>query len=163
MADFFDRIVILKRTPIFAEVATDDLRVVVEEMQEEAYFAGERVFEINDASDRMYVVLTGKIGIAIHRDPKVKDYVSIVETGGCFGEMGPIDGSPRSGTAHVVEDSLLLYLDKLKLHGLIRSYPELALGLLHGMSTRVRETSDKLLLARKAEAGRKGEGLRSGE
>ena len=156
MADFFDRIVILKLTPIFREVATDDLRVVVEEMQEEAYFAGERVFEINDPSDRMYVVLTGKIGISIRPDPKVKDYVSIVEAGGCFGEMGPLDGSPRSGTAHVIEDSLLLYLDKLKLHGLISSYPELALGLLHGMSARVRETSDKLLDARSGEQRRKG-------
>ena len=53
MADFFDRIVILKQTPIFSEVATDDLRVVVEQMQEEAYFAGERVFDINDPSDRI--------------------------------------------------------------------------------------------------------------
>ncbi len=155
MADFFDRIVILKRTPIFAEVSTDDLRVVVEEMQEEAYFAGEGVFEINDPSDRMYVVLTGKIGISINPDPKVKDYVSIAGPGDCFGEMGPIDGQPRSGTAHVIEDSLLLYLDKLKLHGLIASYPELALGLLHGMSTRVRETSEKLLNARNGAAGRK--------
>lgn len=161
MADFFDRIVILKRTPIFAEVTTDDLRVVVEEMQEEAYFAGERVFEINDPSDRMYVVLTGKIGISIDPDPKVRKFVSMVEPGGCFGEMGPLDGSPRSGTAYVVEDAHLLYLDKLKLHGLIKSYPELALGLLKGMSTRVRETSDKLLDLQKqlgvlkAEAGRK--------
>ena len=62
MADFFERIVILKRAPIFAEVATDDLRVVVEEMQEDAYFKGERVFDIGDPSDRMYIVLTGKIG-----------------------------------------------------------------------------------------------------
>ena len=77
-----------------------------------------------------------------------RPHVSIVEPGGCFGEMGPLDGSPRSGTAHVVEDSLLLYIDKLKLHGLIRSYPELALGLLHGMSARVRETSEKLRTAR---------------
>ena len=95
MADFFDRIVILKRTEIFSEVATDDLRVVVEEMQEEAYFKGERVFEINDPSDRMYVVLTGKVGISINPDPKVEDFVSVVESGGCFGEMGPLDGSPR--------------------------------------------------------------------
>jgi len=155
MADFFDRIVILKRTPIFAEVSTDDLRVVVEEMQEEAYFAGEGVFEINDPSDRMYIVLTGKIGISLDPDPKVKDYVSMVGPGECFGEMGPIDGSPRSATAHVVEDSLLLYLDKLKLHGLIASYPELAFGLLHGMSVRVRQTSEKLLTARSGEAKKK--------
>jgi CRP-like cAMP-binding protein len=97
MADFFDRIVILKRTPIFSEVATDDLRVVVEEMQEEAYFKGERVFEINDPSDRMYIVLNGKIGISINPDPKVEDFVSIVEEGGCFGEMGPLDGLAALG------------------------------------------------------------------
>jgi len=155
MADFFDRIVILKRTPIFLEVATDDLRVVVDEMLEEAYFKGERVFEINDPSDRMYVVLSGKIGISINPDPKVEDYVSVVEAGGCFGEMGPLDGMPRSGTAHVIEDSQLLYLDKLKLHGLIASYPELAFGLLHGMSTRVRETSEKLFSAINGNAKRK--------
>jgi len=155
MADFFDRIVILKRTSIFSEVATDDLRVVVEEMEEEAYFKGERVFEINDPSDRMYVVLTGKIGISINPDPKVEDYVSLVEAGGCFGEMGPLDGSPRSGTAHVVEDAQLLFLGKLKLHGLIANYPELSFGLLHGLSTRVRETSDKLRDARSGEQKRK--------
>src|SRR5438034_11166286 len=99
MADFFDRIVILKNTPIFAEVSTDDLRVVVEEMQEEAYFKGDRVFEINDPSDRMYVVLTGRIGISIHRDPKLEDYVSDVGPGACFAEIGALDGAPRAGTA----------------------------------------------------------------
>jgi CRP/FNR family cyclic AMP-dependent transcriptional regulator len=155
MADFFDRILILKNTSIFSEVSTDDLRVVAEEMQEEAYFPGEHVFEINDPSDRMYIVLTGKIGISIHRDPKVKDFVSEIGPGECFGEMGPLDGSPRSGTAHVLEDSLLLYLDKLKLHGLIASYPELSLGLLRGMSMRVRETSAKLINALKGAPARK--------
>jgi CRP-like cAMP-binding protein len=155
MDDFLDRIVILKSTPIFCAVATDDLCVVLEEMLEEAYVKGERVFEIRDPSDRMYVVLTGKIGISINPDPKVEDYVGVVEAGGCFGEMGPIDGVPRSGTAHVIEDSQLLYLDKLKLHDLIASYPELAFGLLQGMSTRVRETSERLLRVRSGDAKRK--------
>jgi CRP-like cAMP-binding protein len=155
MADFFERILILKSTSIFSEVNTDDLRVVVEEMQEEAYFPGERVFEINDPSDSMYIVLTGKIGISIHLDPRVKDFVTELGPGECFGEMGPIDGSPRSGTAHVLEESLLLYLDKLKLHGLIASYPELALGLLRGMSMRVRQTSAKLISALKGAPARK--------
>jgi CRP/FNR family transcriptional regulator, cyclic AMP receptor protein len=155
MADFFDRIVILKATPIFCEVSTDDLVVVLDEMLEDGYVKGERVFEIRDPSDRMYVVLTGKIGISINPDPNVEDYVTVVEAGGCFGEMGPLDGAPRSGTAHVIEDSQLLYLDKLKLRGLIASYPELAFGLLHGLSTRVRDTSEKLLNARSGDAKHK--------
>jgi CRP-like cAMP-binding protein len=155
MADFFDRIVILKSTSTFSEVSTDDLRVVAEEMQEQAYFPGEHVFEINDPSDRMYILLTGKIGISIHRDPKVRDFWTELGPGECFGEMGSIDGSPRSGTAHVLEDSLLLYLDKLKLHGLIASYPELALGLLRGLSVRLRQTSEKLISALDSAPARK--------
>ena len=148
MADFFERIVILKRAPIFAEVATDDLRVVVEEMQEDAYFKGERVFDIGDPSDRMYIVLTGKIGISLHQDPNIADFVSALEAGECFGEMGPIDGAPRSGSAHVLEDAQLLWLDKLKLDGLIASYPELALGLLRGMSKRLRNASERIAAAK---------------
>ena len=155
MADFFERILILKNTSIFSEVNTDDLRVVVEEMQEEAYFPGEHVFEINDPSDRMYIVLTGKIGISIHRDPRVKDFVTELGPGECFGEMGPIEELPRSGTAHVIENSLLLYLNKSKLHGLIANYPGLALGLLRGMSMRVRQTSAKLISALKGATARK--------
>jgi CRP-like cAMP-binding protein len=155
MDDFLDRIVILKSTPIFREVATDDLCVVLEEMLEETYVKGERVFEIKDPSDRMYVVLTGKIGISINPDPKAEDYVGVVEEGGCFGEMGPLDGMPRSGTAHVIEDSQLLYLDKLKLHDLVASYPEFAVGLLQGMGARVRETSERLLRLRSGDAKRK--------
>lgn len=155
MADFFDRILILKSTSIFSEVNTDDLRVVVEEMQEEAYFRGEHVFEINDPSDRMYIVLTGKIGISIHRDPRVKDFVTELGPGECFGEMGPIEGAPRSGTAHVIENSLLLYLNKSKLHGLIANYPGLALGLLRGMSMRVRQTNAKLINALKSAPAKK--------
>ena len=155
MADFFDRIVLLKGTPIFCEVATDDLRVVLEEMLEEGYVKGERVFEIRDPSDRMYVVLSGKIGISINRDPKVKAFVAELGPGECFGEMGPIEGAPRSGTAHVLENSLLLYLNKSKLHGLIANYPELALGLLRGMSTRVRQTNAKLISALKAAPAKK--------
>jgi CRP-like cAMP-binding protein len=55
----------------------------------------------------------------------------------------------------VVEDAQLLYLDKLKLHGLIANYPELALGLLHGMCVRLRETSEKLLTAKTSAPARK--------
>ena len=150
MADFFERIVILKRAPIFTEVSTDDVRVVVEQMQEELYFKGEHVFDIADPPDRMYVVLTGKIGISLHQDPKVADYVGTVGPGECFGEMGPIDGQPRSGSAHVLEDARLLWLDKLKLHGLIASYPELGLGLMRGISMRLRSAGERIAALQQA-------------
>lgn len=144
MNNFFERILILKKTPLFSEVATEDLRVVVRELSETACFAGERVFDVNDPSDRMYILESGKIGISIHPDPLVKDFISILEPGECFGEMGLFDEQPRSATAHVIEDAMLLYLDKAKLRGLIISYPQLAFGLMRGISLRLRGVNHRL-------------------
>jgi len=92
----------------------------------------------------MYIIETGKIGISIHENPKVKEFHSILEAGECFGEMGVIDEQPRSATAHVLEDALLLVLDKAKLRALCLRYPELALGMMRGLSLRLRDTTRRL-------------------
>lgn len=141
MSDFFERIVMLKQTPIFSGVNTDDLRVVARELVEEACFEGERVFDINDPSDRMYIIQQGKVGISLHPDPATRDFIAVLGAGECFGEMGVIDDHPRSATVHVLEDTILLSLDKAKLRGLIISFPELGLGMLHSLSQRLRDAN----------------------
>ena len=62
----------------------------------------------------------------------------------CFGEMNLIDELPRSATAHVLEDSTLLSLEKSRLRGLVINYPELSLGMLKGLSLRLRQANQKL-------------------
>jgi CRP-like cAMP-binding protein len=141
MSDLYERILMLKATPIFAGVATDDLRVVAHELEEEPCFAGERIFDIHEPSDRAYVIQAGKIGISIQADPKAAEFIATLGPGECFGEMSIFDDLPRSATAHVIEDGLLLALDKAKLRALVLRYPELALGLLRGLSLRLREAN----------------------
>lgn len=144
MADLYARILMLSKAPVFAGVYTEDLRVLARELEEEGCFAGERVFDIDEPSDRMYLIETGKIGIAIHKDPKIKDFHSVLGPGDCFGEMGVIDGQPRSATAHVLEDGTLLVLDKTKLRALVLRYPELGLGMMRSLSLRLRDTTRRL-------------------
>ena len=141
MERFFERLLWLKKTSTFADVATDDLRVVVAELGDEAFTAGERVFDSGDPSDRMYLVEAGKVGIELADRPGSKKFVRVLGPGDCFGEMGLLDDQPRSATVHVVEDALLLTLERDKIKALILDYPQLALGLLRGMSRRLRETN----------------------
>ena len=141
MADLYERLLMLKATPIFADVGTDDLRMVAQELEEEACFAGERIFDIDEPSDRAYVIQSGSVGISIHADPKVREFIATLGRGECFGEMSIFDDLPRSATAHVIEDGVLLALDKAKLRALVLRYPELALGLLRGLSLRLREAN----------------------
>ena len=129
----------LKDTPFFSAVETDDLRVVALEIEEEAYLAGDRVFDIHDPSDRVYIVQSGKVGISLNEDPAKTDFIVELGERECFGEMGVLDDEPRSATVHVIEDSVLLVLEKSKLRGLIATYPELSLGIMRSLTRRLRQ------------------------
>lgn len=148
MRDLLEKLLLLKQTAIFSEVSTDDLRVVAQELVEETCFKGERLFDLGDPSDRMYIIVEGKVGLSIEPDPAAKKFISTLGPGDCFGEMGLFDNLPRSATAHVLANSQLLALDKYKLRGLIVSYPELLLGLLRGLSHRLRGANEMIARGR---------------
>jgi len=152
MSDLFSRILLLKKSTLFAHVETEQLRAVAAELEEELYLGGERIFDINDQGDRAYIIQSGKIGISVLPDPIRQEFVSVLGAGDLFGEMNLFDQLPRSGTAHVLEDSLVLSIDQSKMRGLLLSYPELGLGLLRGLSLRLRAMSRFVVGASDSEA-----------
>ena len=145
MPDIFDRVLLLKRSPVFSMVNTDDLRVVAQSLETQEYFAGDRIFEINDQGDLLYLLCSGKVGLTIDEDPDSRNDIAILEDGETFGEMNLLDDLPRSATAHVLEDAVLLTLEKTRLRGLIQSYPDISIGMLRSMSLKVREVNTRLL------------------
>lgn len=150
MPDLFDRLLLLKESSIFNRVLTDDLRRVATSMDEREYQAGEHVFEINEQGDHLYFLVSGKVGISIEQDPSVPHYIDTLGPGDCFGEMNLLDELPRSASAHVLEDSVLLALGKGQLRGLLLSYPEISIGMLRSLSLRLRDAHRR---QREAEAG----------
>ena len=144
MADLFDRILFLKESSIFSKVTTDDLRYVAQALEEDVFFADERVFDINDQGDHLYIVTEGKIGISIDPDPTKKDFIAFIGPGEAFGEMNLVDDLPRSATAHAIEDTRVLALEKSRLGGLLLSYPEIGIGMMRALSLRVRDGHTRL-------------------
>jgi CRP-like cAMP-binding protein len=139
MADLFDRVLLLKESNIFSKVTTDDLRYIAQALEEDVFFAGERVFDINDQGDHLYIIIEGKIGISIDPDPARKEFVAFIGPSEAFGEMNLVDDLPRSATAHVIEDTRVLALEKSRLSGLLLSYPEIGIGMMRALSLKVRE------------------------
>jgi CRP-like cAMP-binding protein len=154
--DLFERILLLKRSMVFSEVSTDDLRHVAQALEEERYFGGDRVFDIGDQGDHMYILVSGKIGLSLDEAPGGKAVFAVLGPGEHFGEMNLLDGLPRSATAQVLEDSRLLVLEKTRLHGLIMSYPEISLGMLRRLSLRVRDAHGRQTRGETGSSGSKG-------
>jgi CRP/FNR family cyclic AMP-dependent transcriptional regulator len=141
MPDLFDRLLMLKQSPVFSLVPTDDLRQVAQALEERKFFSGDRIFEINAQGDNLYILVSGRVGISIDPDPASRDFIATLGAGDCFGEMNLLDDKPRSATAHVIEDTVVLSLDKSRLRGLILSYPEISIGMLRSLSLRLREAN----------------------
>jgi CRP-like cAMP-binding protein len=145
MADLFDRLLLLKQSPVFAMVTTDDLRVIAQALELQEYFRGDHVFEINEQGDFLYLLVSGKVGITIEQDSSSTRYIAILGPGDTFGEMNLLDDLPRSATAQVLEDSTVLALEKSRLKYLIQSYPDISIGMLRSLSLRLREANTRLL------------------
>lgn len=144
MADIFDRILLLKNSGIFSEVKTENLLAVAQVLEEEYYVQGDRIFDIDDRGDRMYMLQKGKIGISTMKDIKSNHFIAELGEGECFGEMNLLDDMPRSATAHVLEDAQVLSLEKDKLCSLISKYPDLSMGMMKSLSIRLRNTTNLL-------------------
>lgn len=144
MTDFFERILLLKNSNIFSEVKTEDLRHLARALEDEMYAKGDRVFDIDERGDRLYIIQSGKVGISIETNPRVQKFVITLGPGNTFGELNLLDDLPRSATAHIVEDAHILSLEKERLHQLILNYPEISFGILKSLSLRLRHTTNKL-------------------
>ena len=126
-------------------VATDDLRLVAQALEKQQYFSGDHIFEINEQGDHLYILVSGKVGISIDPDVNSKTFITILEAGDSFGEMNLLDDLPRSATAHALENSTILALEKTRLRGLLQSYPEISIGMLRSLSLRLRDANNRLL------------------
>ncbi|MFV2005357.1 MAG: Crp/Fnr family transcriptional regulator [Gammaproteobacteria bacterium] len=143
MSDLYDRILLLKKSAFFGQVKTEDLKVAAQSLEEENYFTGDRVFDVDEYGDCMYIIQQGRVGISLEKNSQLKNlnFVAELGEGECFGEMNLLDDLPRSASAHIIKDSVLLSLEKSRLKGLIINYPELSLGMLKGLSIRLREAN----------------------
>jgi len=145
MPDLFDRLLLLKQSPTFSQVATDDLRLVARALQDQEYFAGDLIFGIGEQGSHLFLIVSGKVDISLEAGAVNGSIIATLGPGECFGEMNLLDDLPRSAAARALEDTTLLTLEKTSLRCLLQNYPEIAIGMLRSLSLRVREANDRML------------------
>ena len=134
------------------ELSAADAREVVSYMRPERIKAGEVVIREGESTrnDFMALVLDGEVtvenSVAAAHDSMV---VSILGPGSLIGDMGIIDGGPRSATCTASTDLALAVLTREALTRLMDTHPSVAARLLQAMSKRIgdhlRETNRKLM------------------
>lgn len=100
---------------------------------------GETVFTQGSPSDCAFIIRSGSIEI-IENTREGQKVIGQLTENEIFGEMGLIDGRPRSATARAIEDSVVFIMTQISFDKLAREKPEALLPILKVLSGRLRET-----------------------
>jgi putative YpdA family bacillithiol system oxidoreductase len=114
-----DRLAHIARTsPLLAKVPIHSLRELLLQATIRRMPSGNVVFEENDFTDSLYMILDGEVGIMFSGRPPV-----ILKRGAFFGEMSLFSGRRRSGSVTTVSSATLLEVPRKVMLQLMASEP----------------------------------------
>ena len=123
----------------------------------------EIIFSEGDKSDCMYDIRQGRVGIYANYGTKEEKLLTELSKDQFFGEMGIIEGYPRSATAVAMGDMTeLTVIAKADFEDYCKKNPEKTVLIMKNMSSRIRELTRDYLevchtIAESMEAEQKGE------
>lgn len=141
-----ERVDFLRNSLLFPETSPETLVEIASKLEDVEFQADETIFQSGDAGDFMYFVKKGQV--RVHNNNRDIERLGVYDI---FGEMALLDSKPRMATVTSVEKTDLLRLDKTSFEKLINERIEVAQGIIHVLSRRLRlhdqeleETRDSL-------------------
>jgi CRP/FNR family transcriptional regulator, cyclic AMP receptor protein len=142
MADSSDLTRLLAGLALFDGVPTADLDAVVAGSRRRRYPRGQVVLSTGDPSDTLLVVITGRIKVVVRSADGGELMLAVVGPGGLIGELGIIDGGPRSADAETLEAAEVLLVPREVVLDLQRRFPAVTSSLLAVVAASFRRLTD---------------------
>ena len=102
------------------------------------------VFFQGDPPDALYIVRSGEVRIVNHGEDGRELLLDRMTVGAVFGEIALLDGAPRTATALVGADAVLLRLPRAAFLELLERRPGLAQAIIRLLCKRVRASGRRL-------------------
>lgn len=138
-----ERILLLRRVPLLADLSPSDLKRVAAIASEHHFLDGEIIFEQDEPGDEMYVLVSGEVCVMVKKDNNNDKEVARRAAGEVVGEMSVISGGLRSATLTAAGDVHLLCLDQKSFEGLLRERPEVSLAVMRMLCERLRQATQR--------------------
>ena len=135
---------LLAATEFFAGVDTDSLARLAATGATRNLVRGDVLFDEASEPDALYIVLSGRIAIAQRSVDGRESVMALMEGGDLLGEMGLLDGLPRSAEARALESSSVFEIPYGPVRQLFEDQPSLLWGVVRMLSGRLRTTDEAL-------------------
>jgi CRP/FNR family cyclic AMP-dependent transcriptional regulator len=134
-----DRLLFVRRVPIFKELRDDFIVRLASVMDELSFPANYTIFKQGEEGRSLYIVASGRVKVHIG-DQQLAE----VDKGKYFGEMAVFDTQPRSASATTLEPCECLELTQEQLYDAIEETPEIAVNIIRELSRLIRRLNDNM-------------------
>jgi len=104
---------------------------------------GQFIFFQSDPSEKVYLVRSGLVSIVLESPDGREMVINEMRAGDSFGEVGVLTGQPRSTSAIVRKEGMLLELPRQAFLGILAAEPTLARRILDVTANRLRGSSER--------------------
>ena len=136
MINTVEKVLFLKSVDLFRALPGEELATIAEIAEEQPFAAGDQIFAEGEPGDALYLVVEGTV--KVHKGDKALSQLGERDV---FGEMAVLDAEPRSASATVVKDAVLLKIGRDDFRDVLRERPEIGMGVLQVLSRRLRASS----------------------
>ena len=126
----------LSQLPLFAELPGEALKLISSVTAERNYAAGASLFEAGSDSKGVFFIQSGSVRVS-----RGDSFSLELKAGRIVGELSVMDNRPHSADASAIEDTRVLLLEREMLYSLLDEHGEIARGLFHTVTQRLRETN----------------------
>ena len=138
-----ERILFLKRVPLFENLAPGDIKQVAALAQEESFSDGVTMVREGEIGDVMFIIISGEVRILVTQGQKEME-IARRKAGEYVGEMALISREPRSATVTAAGDVRTLCIDQKSFESLLRDRPDASLAVIQVLCERLKEASVKV-------------------
>ncbi len=135
---------LLKNVPLFSTLAEDQLLLLSSVLQREQFSKNKLIVRAGDKTETLYVVLSGRIKVAMGDEHGKEVVLAILRAGEYFGEMALLDGGLRSANVYALEACELLTLSKHEFHQCLENNFSMAMLVMRGLVKRLRDADKKI-------------------
>ena len=130
----------LARNAVFAVLSPARRLALAESGSAVQLAKGDKLFGHGDAADAAYAIISGEIEVTIEGQDGRDVFIARLAGGNMIGEMGVLDGVPRSTKAHATRKTALWRIERDLVFEALSVETGSALALLAVMARRLRET-----------------------
>ena len=132
-----DRMLVLRRVPIFAALDPEDLQRVAALAVERRWGGGESIMVEGDVGSELVVIVEGRVRV-VHVDEGREHLLRAYGPGDHIGELAVLREAPRAATV-IADDAGVrgLVIGGEAIHALLRERPDAAMAMLATLADRI--------------------------